>query len=141
VAAVAAALKQANGHESEQTGTEDEADGDEFVGFEDPVPVNREDEYIDEDKYTTVTVEEVGISRQGFVDPGGESETGEEEQGQKDSGSRTEHSKAKTKTSVSKPKKKRKKFRYEGREDRKATKLKERAKKAKYAAARKSSSK
>ena len=48
---------------------EDEADGQSvFTGFDDPI--NPEEEYIDEDKYTTVTVETVGIDRTGFNRPG-----------------------------------------------------------------------
>ena len=41
-----------------------------FTGFDDPI--NESAEYIDEDKYTTVTVETVGINRGGFSRPGEE---------------------------------------------------------------------
>ena len=54
----------------DESGGATEGDGDEdedvFEGFEEPEPVDREDEYIDEDKYTTVTIESVGISKEGF---------------------------------------------------------------------------
>lgn len=54
--------------EATDAATTDE-DG-EWEGFAEPLPVDYEAEYIDEDKYTTVTVEEMDPSREGFFKSG-----------------------------------------------------------------------
>lgn len=108
------------------------------------VLVDHEEEYVDEDKYTTVTVEAVNVSRDGLEttkktartddeDHTGDSDT--DKAGKADSKAGT---KKKTRDS-SQPKKRKKKrnFRYENKADRKMNRAKVRAKNAKAAAARK----
>lgn len=100
---------------------------------EEPQPpidnIDQEEEFIDEDKYTTVTIESVGISKHGFEKRGGEeeSETGKKE--------KREWTKERPKSN--KPKKKKIKFRYETKTERKAERVKQGLKKKKLAAKRK----
>ncbi|CAO2648896.1 Nn.00g098450.m01.CDS01 [Neocucurbitaria sp. VM-36] len=153
-------VKQANGDISEAAETsdddddnEDENEGEneneeeEFTGFQESEPINQEDEYIDEDKYTTVTIETVGIDRSGFSKPGGSGEDGgtKEKEGKagdaKDGdgeGKKRVWTKAWPKSD--KPKKKKKKFRYETKTERKAERMKQGAKKRKQKEARTSKS-
>ncbi|KAF2832089.1 hypothetical protein CC86DRAFT_442480 [Ophiobolus disseminans] len=156
-------VKQANG---DIPGLVDSSDDDsasdaeeEFSGFADPEPINQEDEYIDEDKYTTVTIESVGISRAGFLKPddtdpdadahaakraAAEAEAEEDlvadktkggHEVKRDANGKRIWTKERPKTEW--PKKKKKKFRYESKADRKVTRMKEGAKKRKHAATQK----
>ncbi|KAH3954743.1 hypothetical protein HBI56_039150 [Parastagonospora nodorum] len=151
-------VKQANGEitglTDAESGSEDEDDDDdeeEFTGFQDPEPINQEDEYIDEDKYTTVTIESVNISRDGFSKPGEDDddavtkkvdakEDGEvvgkdgKKEIQRDENGKRIWTKERPRTEW--PKKKKKKFRYESKADRKVTRYKEGAKKRKQKASR-----
>jgi ribosomal RNA-processing protein 17 len=139
VKAMNAAMKKANGVESESEESEEEDEDEEWGGFDDAPVINHEDEYIDEDKYTTVTVEAVDISRDGFVshDAGDESEEevavvkgGEEgeDQESKGEGEKKKRVWTKEKPAGDKTKKKKKKFRYESKSERKVTRSKEKAK-------------
>lgn len=147
-------VKQANGDiaglDDAESGSEDDEE-EEFVGFQDPEPINQEDEYIDEDKYTTVTIESVNISRDGFSKPGeDEGETVTKKIENKEDGEvvgkdgkkevqRDENGKriwTKERPRTEWPKKKKKKFRYESKADRKVTRYKEGAKKRKQKASR-----
>lgn len=124
-------------------------DEDAFEGFDEPEPeiVNREEEYIDEDKYTTVTIESVGISREGFEkagedkeEEGGDKENDVEIEGKNGTGDSDGKKRVwtKEKPKTDRPKKKKKqKFRYESKAERKITRAKEGAKKRKQAEARK----
>jgi ribosomal RNA-processing protein 17 len=105
--------------------------------------VDREEEYIDEEKFTTVTVEEVEISRNGFVRA---NETSEEED---DPGPKTksvvpvtpdkEMTKSSDKRKAKPPRNKKKRnFRYENKEERNAARMKERSRNKAHANARKS---
>lgn len=145
---VNALLKKADGELSEGEDEDDEAadeegEDEEWTGFEEPVEINREEEYIDEDKYTTITVETVDISKSGFSKP---EEAGSEEdsEGGREAavGSKLQASNkqvwTKEKPSKDRPKKKKKKFRYESKADRKVTRLKERSKNREQAKARRS---
>ncbi|KAF2033807.1 hypothetical protein EK21DRAFT_57595 [Setomelanomma holmii] len=146
-------VKQANGDiiGLENNEAEEDASDEEFEGFEEPEPINQEDEYIDEDKYTTVTIESVGISRSGFHLPGDEDDATEpakvdekpegEEKGKdgkpvirRDANGKRIWTKEKPKMEW--PKKKKKKFRYETKAERKVTRYKEGAKKRKQKEAR-----
>jgi len=147
-------VKQANGDIVGLDGGESSEDDDgeeEFVGFQDPEPIDQEDEYVDEDKYTTVTIESVNISRDGFSKPGGDEEDAvarkaeEKEEGEgvgkdgKKDVQRDENGKriwTKERPRTEWPKKKKKKFRYESKADRKVTRYKEGAKKRKQKASR-----
>ncbi|KAF2657291.1 hypothetical protein K491DRAFT_756891 [Lophiostoma macrostomum CBS 122681] len=137
--------KAANGNLSE---TGDTSDNDEWEGFEEPVVdvVNQEDEYIDEDKYTTVTIESVGISRDGFEKAGvdedsdgdGEGEGDKENGGEGGIAGGKKRVWTKEKPKTDRPKKRKKKFRYESKAERKATRMKQGAKNRAQAQARKS---
>lgn len=149
-------MKQANGDIpglDTSSGSDNEEDEDdeeeEFQGFAEPEPINQEDEYIDEDKYTTVTIESVGISRGGFSRPGDEdteavnkaaaAEKEAAEQAKKGEIKRDANGKriwTKERPRTEWPKKKKKKFRYETKAERKVTRMKEGAKKRKQKEAR-----
>jgi ribosomal RNA-processing protein 17 len=115
-------VKQANGDIPGLSDNDDSSsdDEEEFQGFQEPEPINQEDEYIDEDKYTTVTIESVGISREGG---NGRPEI------KRDANGKRIWTKERPRTEW--PKKKKKKFRYETKADRKVTRQKEGAKKRK----------
>jgi ribosomal RNA-processing protein 17 len=126
-------------------GDDTDASEDEAVLDEESPPerVDHEAEYIDEDKYTSVVVEEVGVDRDGFVFEANEESTGPEPDtdGVHKSSDSTEANKKRTWTAEkpkgeSKPKKKRKKFRYENKAERKVERQKQRDKNSRQAKAR-----
>ena len=145
VQAVNEAVLEANGYNKdvEEEDSEEEA----WDGIvEDQGPrLNREDEYVDEEKYTTVTVEEVGISKDGLVTLEDESE--DDENGVKGRISKSSkdpvHSpsdasaKKPGKAKASKVKKKKRNFRYENKAERNVVRMKERSKNSAHAMARK----
>lgn len=150
---VNALLRKAN--EDLEGGSDDGGEGDasdegeakeEWDGFDEPPAVHRADEYIDEDKYTTVTVESVDVSKDGFHRAGDERASGnppgEQPSRKAATNSREPTSKrrvwTKEKPVNAKPKKKQKKFRYEGKAERKVTSTKERLKNRDQAKARRS---
>lgn len=110
------------------SGSEDD-DNEEWEGFEEPPAVDYEAEYIDEDKYTTVTVEEMDASRDGLLRS--QEHDSDEEQGDQEAkptaeaDSKPKPVKKAKKALDNKPKKK-KKFRYESKEDRQVARRKER---------------
>jgi len=144
VEAINAALSKSVGHyssdESEEAG--------EWEGFDNPPDVNYQNEYIDEDKYTSVTVETVGISREGFVSSG--QDAGSDEEGnvavklkktnESEEAKSPKHAEQGRKVKERRPKKKRKKFTYESKVDRKVTRMKERSKNQLQAQARRAKS-
>jgi ribosomal RNA-processing protein 17 len=89
-------------------------------------PIDHEAEYIDEDRYTTVTVEAVDVSKEGLRKIAEDEDTEEvDSRDHKISVDATE-----TKTGANRkiwPKKTRKKFRYESKAERKVTKGKQKA--------------
>ena len=102
--------------------------------------VDHEDEYMDEDRFTTVTVEAVDVSKDGLQKTIQDEESESEVSGtkrpdvesQKDTAlqGRTGSEKGKrvwTKEPPSGPRKRKKKFRYETKAERKATRYKERS--------------
>lgn len=114
---------------------------DEWEGFEEPPAVDYEAEYIDEDKYTTVTVEEMDPSREGLRksvrEEGSEQEEDDDEEDPSTTTTEPESKPAKVtrKQTGDKPKKK-KQFRYESKQDRKLNLAKQRLSKSKKAKAR-----
>ncbi|PGH27869.1 hypothetical protein AJ80_00419 [Polytolypa hystricis UAMH7299] len=133
-------------------GSASDNEDEEWAGIAEPPPIDYEAEYIDEDKYTTVTVEELDPSKEGIRraiagDDGSEGgdkegEKGEEGEGKPEEGANDDASeKGKkrvwTKEKPAQPKKKKKKFRYESKEERKITRHKERRGNKKAATARK----
>ncbi|KAL1636162.1 hypothetical protein SLS58_009930 [Diplodia intermedia] len=157
VAEVNRMLKEANPDLQSSSDNEDDEEG-EWNGIEevgegqkhDDV-VDREEEYVDEDKYTTVTVETVDIDRDGFrkrhadddedeneVDGDSEGRGATNEAGSKADGQKANGKRVWTKENPKsdKPKKK-KKFRYESKAERKVTRDKQKAKSRTQAQARK----
>ncbi|PYH43401.1 rRNA-processing protein RRP17 [Aspergillus saccharolyticus JOP 1030-1] len=127
----------ASGQDSEDEGNEEE----DWEGFAEPPAVDYEAEYIDEDRYTTVTVEEMDTSKEGLLRSavdGSDSEIEDTGSSSKVAAANTSSSseQSKKRKSDNKPKKKKKKFRYESKEDRKVTRIKERAAKSRKANAR-----
>jgi len=122
VAAITNALREAN----------DLGDGEEIQEFEEwqgiEEDVDHEDEYVDEDKFTTVTVESVGISRDGFTRPSNaddsESEAPEGHPGKVDE--RNSSTKTKPAKKRSSAKSKKRNFRYESKEERSVNRFKRR---------------
>jgi ribosomal RNA-processing protein 17 len=135
--------------ETGNSGSEDEGNAtDEWTGIEEVPPVDHEAEYIDEEKYTTVKVEALDLSREGLQKveregrrqdeeyPAAETEERVAETDQKDTKSRKRSwTKDKPKDRSDKPKKK-KKFRYETKAERKFTRMKQGARNSKEAKAR-----
>lgn len=126
---------------SEDSESDDEAE--EWEGIAEPPPVDYEAEYIDEDKYTTVTVEEMDSSREGLLKYGNEGESdGRSEQEEGKQTQKTPETDAGSKAAATKKKpqndktKKKKKFRYESKEDRKVGHAKQKLSKSKKAKAR-----
>ncbi|GMF80631.1 unnamed protein product [Aspergillus oryzae] len=121
------------------SGSDDE-DNEEWEGFEEPPAVDYEAEYIDEDKYTTVTVEEMDASKEGLL-RSQEHSSDEEQEDEKKKATSEADSKPKpvekTKKASDKPKKKKKKFRYESKAERQLTRKKERLSNSRKAKARK----
>lgn len=121
-------------------GAEDGGNGWEGIPDAQPIPIDHEEEYIDEDKYTTVTVEEVGISRDGIkrIQDGAEDDAEAPKPVQEQTS--TSRSKRdplkKTRDKDRRVKKKKKSFRYESPAERKVNRLKVREKNSKAAKAR-----
>ncbi|KAL6851820.1 nucleolar protein 12 domain-containing protein [Trichoderma novae-zelandiae] len=100
--------------------------------------VDHEEEYIDEDRYTTVTVESVSISRDGLERPERPQEKAEEDQDEEaDKAAEDKAAEDKAK-GPARPKKKKQKFRYESKFDRRLTERRQKAKSKAKSMARKS---
>lgn len=135
-------------HESESGSNEGSDTGSERDEDEPLEKVDHEAEYVDEDKYTSVVVEEVDVDRDGFVNAETPASGHEEapriisephSQRDGDAGeksTRRKWTKERPRGTSSKPKIKRKKFRYESKAERKAERGKQRAKNSKQAQAR-----
>ncbi|KAF3481800.1 rRNA processing protein Rrp17 [Arthroderma uncinatum] len=142
--------------------SEDRDDGEEWNGIIDPPPVDYEAEYIDEDKYTTVTVEEIEATKGGLVvmkrDVDGKPQDKDEAANTEDEDEDDEEKKEKEKVKSDgkgkgkkiwtkenpnkenrKKRKKKRDFKYESPLERKLNRAKERGKKKKQADARKAS--
>jgi len=120
VDAVNRLLRDVEGNDVERSETwEDDAWG--GIADDEPVvePVDHEAEYVDEDRYTTVTVESVEISKEGFTKVA----DGDEEDEEKPKFVEKEEEKKK----VWPKKEPKKKFRYESKAERKVTRGKQKA--------------
>ncbi|CAM1508502.1 Fc.00g053500.m01.CDS01 [Cosmosporella sp. VM-42] len=105
----------------------EEESAEEWDGFPDQPDlelVDHEEEYIDEDRYTTVTVESVAVSRDGLFKPTLEDDDDEVKKPEQEE-------ETKPAGSSHPPKKKKKKFRYETKIERQLTERKAKAKRAK----------
>ncbi len=132
-------LREAQKAGTSDTESENESKDDEFGGFEDePIqPVDLEEEYIDEDRYTTVTIEAVNVDKDGMHKPDAEGDGGDgqdEDEGDRegDDAKGGKSGKLPEKSKKEWPKKPRKKkFRYETKIERKLTEVKRKVKAAK----------
>ncbi|KAL2176364.1 nucleolar protein 12-domain-containing protein, partial [Thermothelomyces heterothallicus CBS 202.75] len=123
--------------EAEYAGTADQNEKDsedEWGGFSDndiaEPPIDVEEEYIDEDKYTTVTVEAVNVDRDGLHKPELGHPSDGEESG-KEEGSAEQNLQKDEVKRPKEPKKKKKKFRYGNKIERELEARKQRAKRRK----------
>lgn len=129
------ALKQAA-----QAGYIDSEEGDgssgdeaaeEWGGFQDtpaqPDLVDHEEEYIDEDRFTTVTVESVNVTRDGLTSsrPDGEESADEEGDAEEKAEAQPDRRREKDRPTT---KKKKQKFRYETKMERRITNIKQKIK-------------
>ncbi|KAI1934683.1 hypothetical protein LOZ66_005843 [Ophidiomyces ophidiicola] len=111
----------------------------EWGGFPEPPVIDYEAEYIDENKYTTVTVEDMDPSKEGLYKAAGNDDSDEENGHPRPTSAETKSIKkgksTKDDRSQSK-KKKKKKFRYESPMERRAARIKEKKGNRKQAKAR-----
>ncbi|KAI0119217.1 nucleolar protein 12-domain-containing protein [Daldinia grandis] len=124
---VNAILKQAQeaGYVGGEEAPDDEAD--EWGGFHDTPalePIDHEEEYIDEERYTTVTIESVSVSKDGLSSTKPEDSSEEDQETAKQD---SEHAPLGSKEKARPPKKKKQKFRYESKTDRQLTQRKQKA--------------
>merc|ERR1712000_186990 len=119
-------LKESNAATSLADGSTSEESEEQWDGIPDPPEqdlVDQEEEYVDEDRFTTVTVESVNVSRDGFEKPSEESKLDQESQ------QAPPENKSEQAPPTLKPKKKKApKFRYETKLERKLTDTKQRLK-------------
>lgn len=125
--------------DSESDSGNKSSEEEEWQGFDEPPPVDYEAEYIDEDKYTTVTVEEMDSAKDELYNAvrtvPDKTETGLEEFDEERKAESNTSATSKRKTNKTK---KRKKFRYESKAERMLTQYKERMAKRRKAQARRS---
>lgn len=148
---VNATLKRPN-EDPEPQSDSVQGEDEQWDGITEPPTTNHEAEYVDDDRFTTVTVEAVDISREGFHKVAEEADS-EDADGEGDgpqkvedprSGERGDQEQASsgkrkwTKKRPGGPRKKKKKFRYESKVERKVTRHKERSRNSKQAKERKS---
>ena len=143
-------LREMNANVLDPSGVDNQVEVEQWDGIaEDPI-LDHEDEYIDDDRFTTVTVEAVNINRDGLHKAIVEDDEAPPTITEEDNGGHPKDShvtkqlesqggKRKwTKERPSGPKKKKKKFRYESKAERKVTRYKERSGNKDKAKARKS---
>jgi ribosomal RNA-processing protein 17 len=123
-----AMIKSMRDSTDEEDGDSEDGEDDEWEGFAEPPAVDYEAEYIDEDKYTTVTVEDLDPSKGDeaeFKEWEEKKDKANEQKGRNPTSSvPRKNARAKGKPDKSKNKKK---FRYEEKADRKFTQAKSRA--------------
>ena len=138
VEAVNSALREADGNIDGSESEDDSTVREEWDGIVEVPEVDHEEDYIDEDRHTTVTIEAVDVSKDGLHKVAIEKEDDDEsdeikEDGKSSGNAGREGQKARngkrvwTKERPGGPKKKKKKFRYESKAERKVTRHKERS--------------
>lgn len=136
--AVNSAIRDVNGTVDGDEAEPDEIDQNQSYGIIEPLKVDHEEEYVDEDRLTTVTVEAVEVSRDGLHRIFDEDEQGFRKMDGPEiddaSFSTTGKEKAKngmkriwTKERPGEKRRKKKKFKYESKAERKVTRYKERS--------------
>lgn len=150
VETVNALLREANGTVPELEEAQSGSETEEWNGVADPPDVDHEAEYIDEDRYTTVTVEAINVSKEGIhkvmdteeIDVAAQKDVAKHP-GTDGGGNEGDDKapKGKRRWTRENPeghiKKKKKKFRYESKAERKVTRYKERSGNKSKARARK----
>ena len=137
VKAVNALLREQGGALDNERSDGSNSEKEEWQGITELEAIDHEDEYIDEDRHTTVTVEAVDVTRDGFKPIASaeaeNSDEGEEVAKPPDTkaqegrpSTRPDGKRIWTKEKPNGPKKKKKKFRYESKAERKVTRMKER---------------
>ena len=135
--AVNSMLKKQNEALSESSDEESLTEVKQWDGIVEDTSVDHEDEYVDEDRYTTVTVEAVDVSRDGLhktimddeenqapiAEGPVEGET--TNSGTKEWQDAKQEKRLRTKETPSGPKKRKKRFRYESKAERKVNRYKE----------------
>ncbi|KAK6369582.1 hypothetical protein LTS17_009488 [Exophiala oligosperma] len=130
--------------EEEGGDTHANSDQEEWSGISDdqPTPIDHEAEYIDEDKYTTVTVEAMDVSREGLFKAEQAKDEGHKTHGENARPDqepvagvkKPKWTKEKPKDNADKPKRKKKRnFRYESKAERRTARSKEKSKGRKQA--------
>ena len=149
VEAVNALLRKADGELGALSSEDDEVKEEAWHGIAEPVDIDHEAEYEDEDRHTTVTIETVDITRDGFQKVADANTSGGDEDdepqaegaqaitGTTNGGKPVKGKRVWTKERPEGPKKKKKKFRYESKAERKLTRYKERSKNKAQAKSRK----
>ena len=139
VEAVNSMLKKQSRTLSESSDEESLIELEQWDGIVEDTIVDHEDEYVDEDRYTTVTVEAVDVSRDGLhkiimdeQENQAPTTTGPVEGATANSDTKArqdtkQEKHLRSKDPPSGPKKKRKKFRYESKAERKVSRYKERS--------------
>ena len=131
-----------SGEEDSEARDSDE-EGDEWGGLDDAEtapapepelePVDHEEEYIDEDLYTTVKIEAVSVDRDGLHNKAELEAVGEDEDGDRQKQREAAALVAAKKAKKDEPKRKKKKFRYESKLERSLANRKNKARKARPA--------
>jgi ribosomal RNA-processing protein 17 len=110
---------------------DDTSEGEGWNGIEDEIPIepiDHEAEYIDEDRYTTVTVEAVDVTKEGLQNVEDEDDLdAKEEERKKKYQNAAEMEDESNKKKIWPKKEKKKKFRYESKAERKVTRGKQKA--------------
>ena len=126
----------------------DSAQADSWDGVSEILGLDHEAEYVDEDRYTTVTIEAMDLSKAGLhkaeddqrtdggVDQDSKRENGGVTVGGKDLVERRKWTRDKPKERPDHPKKKKQKFRYESKGERKVARVKQKMRNSKQASAR-----
>ena len=136
-------LRRQNGRAANSSEEEDLEESEQWEGIAEAPPIDHKDEYVDEDRFTTVTVEAVEVSRDGMnkaVDAEEENEMPDPEdkaRGVSGNESSREQRRKRLWTKEKPGGRKKRKFHYESKAERKVTRFKERSGNKKQARARK----
>ncbi|MCJ1414699.1 hypothetical protein MMC32_001026 [Xylographa parallela] len=148
VEAVNALLRKADGQDEVSSSEEDKSNSENWDGLAEETNIDHEAEYEDEDRHTTVTIEAVNVTKEGLqkavtdrasedgIEDGLDIAMGNALDESAEKGTPIKSKRVWTKERPGGPKKK-KKFRYESKADRKATRHKERSGNTAKAKARK----
>ena len=142
-------LRKADGQDEVSSSEEDKSNSENWDGLAEETNIDHEAEYEDEDRHTTVTIEAVNVTKEGLqkavtdrasedgIEDGLDIAMGNVLDESAEKGTPIKSKRVWTKERPGGPKKKKKKFRYESKADRKATRHKERSGNTAKAKARK----